>query len=205
MSDLSAAAAALGIPEAIVQRSAAARAAETGMTVDEVLAAWAGGGSVAGASAPSEPSPAAEEAPTDSETAAEVRRVKRRPSRRKPPPSQSPPYFPARPPARPLPDPGRGDRGRGSRPPRGDHGSHRRHPGEDEPGHPPLAGRGHVDHPCFRAFALGGSATGECGEDTDSPLTSSPARWSTATAPSSPDQVPVAGAATSSPWARTSM
>ena len=43
MSDLSAAAAALGIPEAIVQRSAAARAAETGMTVDEVLAAWAGG------------------------------------------------------------------------------------------------------------------------------------------------------------------
>ena len=71
MSDLSAAAAALGIPEAIVQRSAAARAAETGMTVDEVLAAWAGGGSVAGASAPSGPSPAAEEAPTDSETAAE--------------------------------------------------------------------------------------------------------------------------------------
>ena len=38
MSDLSAAAAALGIPEAIVLRSAAARAAETGMTVDEVLA-----------------------------------------------------------------------------------------------------------------------------------------------------------------------
>ncbi len=47
MSDLSAAAAAaLGIPEAIVMRSAAARATETGMTVDEVLAAWAGGGSI---------------------------------------------------------------------------------------------------------------------------------------------------------------
>jgi hypothetical protein len=49
MSDLSAAAEALGVPEAIVQRSAAARAAETGMSVDDVLAAWPGGGSVAGA------------------------------------------------------------------------------------------------------------------------------------------------------------
>jgi len=47
MSELSAAAAeALGIPEALVQRSAAARAAETGAGVDEVLAAWAGGGDV---------------------------------------------------------------------------------------------------------------------------------------------------------------
>ncbi len=47
MSELSAAAAAaLGIPEAIVTRSAAARAEETGMTVDEVLAAWAGGGDI---------------------------------------------------------------------------------------------------------------------------------------------------------------
>lgn len=57
MSDLSAAAEALGVPEAIVQRSAAARAAETGTSVDEVLAAWAGGGSVAGGA------PAAETAP----------------------------------------------------------------------------------------------------------------------------------------------
>jgi hypothetical protein len=47
MSDLSAAAAeALGVPETLVQRSAAARAAETGASVDEVLAAWAGGGDV---------------------------------------------------------------------------------------------------------------------------------------------------------------
>jgi mono/diheme cytochrome c family protein len=46
MSELSAAAEALGIPESLVQRSAAARAAETGATVDEVLAAWAGGGDV---------------------------------------------------------------------------------------------------------------------------------------------------------------
>lgn len=40
---LSGAAAALGLPEALVQRSAAARAAETGQSVDEILAAWAGG------------------------------------------------------------------------------------------------------------------------------------------------------------------
>lgn len=40
---LSAAAAAMGLPEALVQRSAAARAAETGTTVDAILAAWAGG------------------------------------------------------------------------------------------------------------------------------------------------------------------
>ncbi|MET0697457.1 MAG: cbb3-type cytochrome c oxidase subunit II [Acidimicrobiia bacterium] len=54
-----AAAAALGIPEAIVQRSAAARAEETGMTVDEVLAAWAGGGDIP---PPSSPAPAEAEA-----------------------------------------------------------------------------------------------------------------------------------------------
>lgn len=40
---LAAAAAALGLPEALVQRSAEARAAETGASVDEILAAWAGG------------------------------------------------------------------------------------------------------------------------------------------------------------------
>jgi hypothetical protein len=62
MSELSAAAAALGVPEAIVQRSAAARAAETGLSVDEVLSAWAGGDSVAGAA------PAAAEEPAAAET-----------------------------------------------------------------------------------------------------------------------------------------
>jgi mono/diheme cytochrome c family protein len=57
MSDLAAAAAALGIPEALVQRSAAARATATGKTVDEILAAWAGGGTVAGSPAPSDDEP----------------------------------------------------------------------------------------------------------------------------------------------------
>lgn len=58
---LSAASAAMGIPEALVQRSAAARAAETGASVDEILAAWAGG----------EAPPAAAPAPTP-ETPAET-------------------------------------------------------------------------------------------------------------------------------------
>jgi len=84
MSDLSAAAAAaLGVPEAIVMRSAAARAAETGMSLDEVLTAWAGGGSIAApassaeetpvpASEVSEPAPAQEEVPSASPPAAPV-------------------------------------------------------------------------------------------------------------------------------------
>ncbi len=46
MSDLAAAAAALGVPEALVRRSAEARAKASETTVEAVLAAWAGGGSV---------------------------------------------------------------------------------------------------------------------------------------------------------------
>ena len=47
MSDLlSAAAAALGTPETLVQRSAEARAVATGANVDEILSAWAGGEAV---------------------------------------------------------------------------------------------------------------------------------------------------------------
>jgi len=73
VSDLvAAAAAALGVPEALVRRSAAARATATGMTVDEVLTAWAGGETVAGdaAAAPvAEPAPAA---PTEPEPVTET-------------------------------------------------------------------------------------------------------------------------------------
>ena len=43
MSDLAAAAAAMGVPEALVKRSAEARARATGASVDEILSAWAGG------------------------------------------------------------------------------------------------------------------------------------------------------------------
>ncbi|MCA1735680.1 MAG: hypothetical protein LC739_06110 [Actinobacteria bacterium] len=45
MSDLAAAASALGAPEAIVRRSAEARAKASGISVDDILAAWAGGSS----------------------------------------------------------------------------------------------------------------------------------------------------------------
>lgn len=54
MSDLAAAASALGIPEELASRSASARASANGTSADEVLAAWAGGGSV-GAAAPAPP------------------------------------------------------------------------------------------------------------------------------------------------------
>ena len=48
MSDLlDAAAAALGTPKELVQRSAAARAAESGATIDDILASWGGGAPVA--------------------------------------------------------------------------------------------------------------------------------------------------------------
>ena len=64
MSELTAAAAAaLGIPEPIVERSAAARAAETGMSVDEVLSAWAGGGELPVAAATEAPAASTDESP----------------------------------------------------------------------------------------------------------------------------------------------
>lgn len=59
MSDVAAAAQKLaGAPEELVLRSATARAQAQGVSVDEVLAAWAGGASVGGA-APTAPEPAA--------------------------------------------------------------------------------------------------------------------------------------------------
>lgn len=73
MSDLlPAAAAALGIPEPLVQRSAEARAAASGTSVDAVLAAWAGGETVATATpvTASTETPAAEEAPVAEEAPA---------------------------------------------------------------------------------------------------------------------------------------
>jgi cytochrome c oxidase cbb3-type subunit II len=65
MSDLAAAAAALGLPEVLVQRSAEARAAETGASVDDILSQWAGGEATP-AAAPAEA--AAQEAPPAEET-----------------------------------------------------------------------------------------------------------------------------------------
>ncbi len=60
MSDLAAAAAALGIPESLADRSAKARAAASGSSEEQVLSAWAGGGSAPAASPVPAPAPAEE-------------------------------------------------------------------------------------------------------------------------------------------------
>lgn len=102
MSDrLSAAAAALGIPESLVQRSAAARAAETGSSADEILAAWAGG-EAAPAPAPEAedvPEPATADEPTAAEPAAQPSTpeivIETPPARAEPPvPVAAGPYKP---------------------------------------------------------------------------------------------------------------
>jgi len=66
---LDAAAAALGAPADLVQRSAAARAAETGASVDDILSAWTGGAPVAPAPVAAEEP--VSEAPTPEEPAPE--------------------------------------------------------------------------------------------------------------------------------------
>ena len=72
MSDIAAAAAAMNIPESLVERSAAARAAATGSSTEEVIAAWAGGAPAPAAAPPpaepaseptAEPEPSPEPAP----------------------------------------------------------------------------------------------------------------------------------------------
>jgi cytochrome c oxidase cbb3-type subunit II len=67
MSDLAAAAAALGLPESLVQRSAEARAAETGAAVDAILAEWAGGEAAPAAAPAEDVSAASEDANGESE------------------------------------------------------------------------------------------------------------------------------------------
>ncbi len=166
MSDLSAAAEALGVPESIVQRSAAARAAETGMTVDEVLAAWAGGGSVAG----SPPAAADEEAPAEEPTA--------EPEAGAEPEEEAPEAVPAEPvtPA-PVPVPS----GPVTRSPVPAEVTAAEAAGLPEVITVPTAGIRERTNlaiprwlaavmliiPAFALFALGGSATGECGEATE--------------------------------------
>ena len=68
MSDLAAAAVAMGVPEALVKRSAEARAKATGASADEILAAWAGGAPAPTASAtPPQETAAAAEGPVASD------------------------------------------------------------------------------------------------------------------------------------------
>ncbi|MET0697458.1 MAG: cytochrome c [Acidimicrobiia bacterium] len=164
MSDLSAAAEALGVPESIVQRSAAARAAETGMTVDDVLAAWAGGGSVAG----SPPAAADEEAPAEEPTAEPEAAPEEEAAEAVP----AEPVTPA-----PVPVPS----GPVTRSPVPAEVTAAEAAGLPEVITVPTAGIRERTNlaiprwlaavmliiPAFALFALGGSATGECGEATE--------------------------------------
>lgn len=68
---LSDAAAALGLPEALVQRSAEARAAESGTSVDDILAEWAGGEGVPAATSGEPEAPSTDEAAEQPEAAEE--------------------------------------------------------------------------------------------------------------------------------------
>lgn len=70
---LSGAAEAMGIPEELVERSAEARAAESGTSVDEILAAWAGGETVESSAPAEEPKaePATEETPVEEKAPAQ--------------------------------------------------------------------------------------------------------------------------------------
>ena len=158
---LGAAAAAMGLPEALVQRSAEARAAETGSSVDEILAAWAGGEAPpTAASAPAEAAPAtpSEDSATPEAPPAQAEPVPQ-------PVVASAPTPPAATTRAPVPD--RVTPGEASRLP--------------EVITVPTAGiRERTDFvipkwltavflivPLFALFALGGSATGECGEATE--------------------------------------
>ncbi len=166
MSDLSAAAEALGIPESIVQRSAAARAAETGMTVDEVLAAWAGGGSVAG----SPPAAADQEAPPAEVEPAEATEETEEAAAPAPAPTDVPASAPSPAPSGPV-----------TRSPVPAEVTAAEAAGLPEVITVPTAGIRERTNlaiprwlaavmliiPAFALFALGGSATGECGEATE--------------------------------------
>jgi len=166
VSDLSAAAEALGIPESIVQRSAAARAAETGMTVDEVLAAWAGGGSVAG----SPPAAADQEAPPAEAEPAEATEETEETAAPAPAPNEVPASAPAPAPSGPV-----------TRSPVPAEVTAAEAAGLPEVITVPTAGIRERTNlaiprwlaavmliiPAFALFALGGSATGECGEATE--------------------------------------
>jgi mono/diheme cytochrome c family protein len=72
--NLSAAASALGLPEALVERSAAARAAEIGASVDDVLNEWAGGEAASSSRAEAETEAATVSSPRSEATLGEVDR-----------------------------------------------------------------------------------------------------------------------------------
>ena len=163
---LSGAAAAMGLPESLVQRSAEARAAETGASVDEILAAWAGGEAPA-APEPAEPEVAEESTPDEPEAAAETT-PDTEPQEPVAPITAPTPTEPAEPAA-------------AARAPVPTEVTAAQAAGLPEVITVPTAGiRERTDFaipkwltavlliaPLFALFALGGSATGACGEGTE--------------------------------------
>ncbi|MDH3260939.1 MAG: c-type cytochrome [Acidimicrobiia bacterium] len=95
---LSAATEAAGVPEALIRRAAEARAAADGLSVDDILAAWAGG-TAAPAAAPSPEPPPATETPAlpIEETTPAVVPVESPQLTPAPAPSPGPMVIPARP------------------------------------------------------------------------------------------------------------
>ena len=178
MSDLAAAAAALGIPEALVQRSAAARATATGKSVDEILAAWAGGGTVTGSPAPevgeTPPDPIAEQGDVAPDEAGETAVTEPTP----PSVGEAPTGPPAKQGDNPAPGPPTGVTTRAPMPAQVSAAEAANLP---EVVTVPTAGiRERTNFvfpkwlaavmliiPLFALFALGGSATGICGEATE--------------------------------------
>lgn len=162
---LSAAAEAMGLPEALVERSAEARAEETGASVDEILQAWAGGEAVAAAPA-AEPEPAEDAAAPEPEDAAPEE-----PAEEPEPVAPAAAVEPAEPAPAPAPT-------RAPLPETVTPGEAARLP---EVITVPTAGIKEKTNfaipkwltavllvaPLVALFALGGSATGECGEATE--------------------------------------
>lgn len=70
MSDFATAAAAMGVPEALIRRSAAARATASGVAVDDLLAEWSGGEAAPRSEPAAAPAPEPENAPAATETVA---------------------------------------------------------------------------------------------------------------------------------------
>lgn len=161
---LSGAAAAMGLPESLVERSAEARAAETGQSVEEILAAWAGG-EAPSAPPSSEPGPAAE----TEEVVAEERALEPEPE---PPVIETP---------EPVVAPAGASAAMPTRKPIPAEVTAAEAANLPEVVTVPTAGIKERTNfvipkwliglmlfvPLFALFALGGSATGECGEATE--------------------------------------
>ncbi|MBW3667478.1 MAG: cytochrome c [Actinobacteria bacterium] len=170
MSDnLTAAAEALGLPEALVRRSAEARAAETGGDVEEILAAWAGGEAPAPSPAPAEEpeEKAAEEDAEPEERIEEPAEEKPAAEAPQPPPVERPAPAAATAPAAPPPAPAEVTPQEAARVPVVVTVPTSQIKERTSFSFPRWLTGALIVAPLFALFALGSSATGACGEATE--------------------------------------